>query len=199
MDRPDSKKLKLRELKRTDWPAISQLFGTKGACGGCWCMFWRLERGGKLWEENKGEPNRRAFKKLLEAGQVRGVLAFDRAVPVAWCSFGRRIEFPRTERMKAYAKNNREDTDQVWSINCFYIANGYRGIGLAERLVEKAVKGIKRRKGKLIEAYPVTLTKAGEKLPPAFSHTGPEIVFERQGFQLIQSLSQSRPLYQLSL
>ena len=121
---------------------------------------------------------------------------FDNTVPVAWCSFGRRTEFPRTERMKAYA---REDIDQVWSINCFYIANGYRGIGLAERLIEKAIKGIKRRQGKLIEAYPVPLTKAGEKLPAAFVYTGPEIIFERQGFKLIQRLSHSRPLYRLSL
>lgn len=196
MDQADPNKLKLRELKRTDWNVINQLFGSKGACGGCWCMYWRLERGGKLWEANKGEPNRRAFKKLVETGQVKGVLAFDRKIPVAWCSFGRRSEFPRTERMKAYAH---DDIDQVWSINCFYIANGYRGIGLAESLVEKAIMGIKRRQGKLIEAYPVPLTKAGEKLPPAFSHTGPEIIFKRQGFKLIQRQSHSRPLYRLSL
>ena len=196
MDYPDPTKLNIRELKRTDWPVIEELFGSRGACGGCWCMFWRVERGGKLWEENKGDPNRRAFKDLVKTGKVTGILAFDKKAPVAWCSFGRRTEFPRTERMKAYV---RKDAEPVWSINCFYIKNGYRGIGLTEQLIAKAVKGIKRRKGKLIEAYPVTLTKAGEKLPPAFSHPGPEIIFKRQGFIEIQRLSQSRPLYRLDL
>ena len=120
MDHPDPAKLIIRELKRTDWNVIEELFGSRGACGGCWCMFWRIERGGRLWEENKGEPNRRAFRGLLEAGKVMGVLAFDKKTPVGWCSFGRRAEFPRTERMKACI---RKDTDQVWSIDCFYITN----------------------------------------------------------------------------
>jgi len=26
------------------WPDFETLFGEKGACGGCWCMLWRLTR-----------------------------------------------------------------------------------------------------------------------------------------------------------
>lgn len=187
-------KLKLRELTRHDWPIIEELFGEKGACGGCWCMHWRLPRGGKLWEESKGEPNRKAFEKLLTAGKVQGILAFDGPKPVAWSSFGLRSGFPRTERMKAY---QRDDLEQVWSINCFFISRGYRGLGLGERLIAKAVAAIKKRKGKIIEAYPTPLTKQGEQLPAAFSFTGPEVIFIRQGFKQIQRLSHSRPLYRL--
>ena len=81
-----------RELRKTDWPQIEKLFGDKGACGGCWCMYWRLPRGGKLWEEMKGARNKREFKKLLSAGRVRGILAFDRTQAVGWCSFGPRAD-----------------------------------------------------------------------------------------------------------
>lgn len=188
--------VRIRELKKSDWAHIKTLFGAKGACGGCWCMHWRTERGGKVWEAAKGGPNQRAFKKLVESGQAHGILAFDNDHPVGWCSFGRRTDFPRLETARAY---KRDDIGSVWSVNCFYLANGYRGCGLGFRMAEAALAAIKKRRGKIVEAYPVTLTRAGEKLPAAFSFTGPEIIFERLGFSEIQRLSPSRPLYRLKL
>lgn len=186
----------VRELKSDDWPAIEELFGERGACGGCWCMFWRVPHGGKMWREAVGEPNHQAFRKLVRAGHANGILAFDGATPVGWCSFGRRIDFPRTETMKAYA---RPDIDQVWSINCFFVRREYRNSGLGEKMCAAAVKAINKRKGKIVESYPVPLTKDGKKLPAAFVYTGPEAIFKRLGFSLTQRLSHSRPLYRLSL
>ncbi len=186
----------VRELQKDDWPGIEELFGSKGACGGCWCMHWRVEKGGKTWEAVQGEPNRETFKELVESGKAHGILAFEDAAPVGWCSFGKRSDFPRLERTKAY---RREDTNGVWCINCFFLAKGYRGKNLGFLMAEKAVKTIKRRKGKLIEAYPVTLSKAGNKLPSAFSYTGPEVLFQRLGFVEIQRLAPTRPLYRLEL
>jgi hypothetical protein len=43
------------------WPQLETLFGSKGACGGCWCMSWRLTRAD--FDANKGDKNRTAFKK----------------------------------------------------------------------------------------------------------------------------------------
>lgn len=186
----------IRELKKTDWPQIERLFGARGACGGCWCMHWRREKGGKAWDAAKGEPNRKAFRKLVLSGQAHGILAFDNEVPIGWCSFGKRTDFPRLERTKAY---RREDGHKVWSINCFYIAPGYRQQGLARQMAEAAVKAIKKHKGKLAEAYPTTLTKDGNKLPAAFSYTGPERVFQQLGFKEIQRLAETRPLYRLEI
>jgi GNAT superfamily N-acetyltransferase len=185
-----------RELKKTDWQNVESLFGSRGACGGCWCQHWRVPKGGKAWEAVQGEPNRKALKRQVRSGKAEGILAFDGAKPVGWCSFGRRTDFPRTEGMKAY---RRDDIDEVWSINCFFIAKGYQGRGLCRQLAEAAIKAIKKRRGKTVEAYPVTLTKDGNKLPPAFSYQGPEKIFRRLGFKEIQRLSQSRPLYRLQL
>jgi len=186
----------VRELKKTDWPNIEKLFGDRGACGGCWCMFWRREKGGKAWDAAKGQPNRRAFKELVVAGKAHGVLALDGDLPVGWCSFGKRTDFPRLERTKAY---RRDDGRKVWSINCFYIAAGYRRQGLARKMAEIAVNAVRKRKGRLVEAYPVTLTKDGKRLPPAFAYTGPEIIFKELGFREIQRLAPTRPLYRLEL
>ena len=188
--------IKIRELKKDDWPNLEILFGERGACGGCWCMYWRIPHGGKMWQAAVGKPNRTAMKKLVSGGRAHGILAFDSDQPVGWCSFGKRLDFPRTETVKAF---RRDDIDNVWSINCFYLDRHYRNRGVAHLLAEKAVAAIKRRKGQIIEAYPVTLTKDGAKLPAAFSYTGPEIVFQKLGFTEIQRLAPSRPLYRLNL
>jgi GNAT superfamily N-acetyltransferase len=194
-------RIAVREITANDWSMIAQLFGSRGACGGCWCMHWRREKGGKAWEEAKGEPNRRAFKRLVESGEAHGIIAIFGGRPVGWCSFGRRSDFPRLERTKAYARDETAQTGIVdaWSINCLFLDKEFRNQGLSQKLVEAAVKAIRKRKGKLIEAYPVPLTKGGQKLPAAFAFTGPEIIYQRLGFREVQRLSFSRPLYQLEL
>ena len=197
--KPDN--ITVREITAKDWPLIEQLFGTRGACGGCWCMHWRREKGGKAWEDAKGEPNRKAFKKLLQAGQAHGMIALAGTQPVGWCSFGQRADFPRLERTKAYLRPASEMSrlPDVWCVNCLFLNKGFRSQGLSLKLVEGAVKAIRKRKGKLIEAYPVPLTKDGKKLPAAFVYTGPEIIYQRLGFKEVQRASYSRPLYQLEL
>jgi hypothetical protein len=197
-----SQKVRFRELTPEDWPLVRKLFGSRGACGGCWCMHWRREKGGQAWEKVKGDPNRRAFKKLVDSGRANGVLAIHDTTPVGWCSFGPRADFPRLERTKAYRYSDRAmvETDaEVWSINCLFLTRDCRRKGLVTPMIETAIRAIRKRKGKLIEAYPVTLTQAGQKLPAAFSFTGPEIVFKRLGFKEVQRLAPTRPLYRLEL
>lgn len=186
----------VRELRKTDWPDVVELFGPRGACGGCWCMSWRITPHGKTWSQACGEPNRKAFKKLVESGQAHGILAFDGKKPVGWCAFGLRTDFPHLESAKAY---KRDDIDCVWSINCFYIDKEYRNSGVATLMAEAAITAIGKRKGKVIEAYPAPLTKKGERLPATFVWTGPEAMFRRLGFKEVQRLSYSRPLYRLEL
>ena len=59
-----------RPLTRDDWPVIEALFGANGACGGCWCMWWRVPMGGKAWDAAKGSPNREAFRSLVQSGRA---------------------------------------------------------------------------------------------------------------------------------
>jgi GNAT superfamily N-acetyltransferase len=188
--------LRVEELKPEHWPHLTTLFGSNGACGGCWCMWWRVERGGELWRKTQGGPARRAFKQRVQAGQALGVLAFDGEVPVGWCAFGPRADFPRVERMKAFRT---DDTQGVWCVNCFFIARGHRGQGVARALLATAIEGCRRRGARAVEAYPVTTTEAGGKVAPAFAYTGPINIFEEQGFKVVQRLSPTRPLVRLPL
>jgi len=180
-----------KEVSSEYWPDFEKLFGDNGACGGCWCQWWRLPRGGKLWDQTKGAKAKRMMKKLFMSNAITGLLAFDGDKAVGWCSYGPREVFPRLNRTKAYA---RDDIEGVWSINCFFIDRHYRKKGLARLMLAAAVKFIKKKKVKIIEAYPVTLTKDGNQLPAAFSYTGPLKLFTDEGFEIIQQLSPSRPL-----
>ena len=78
------------------WADLEALFGERGACSGCWCMWWRLSR--PKYEAQKGAGNRRALRRIVQSGEVPGILAYDGARPVGWCSLGPRSAFPRLER-----------------------------------------------------------------------------------------------------
>ncbi|MCI0409351.1 MAG: N-acetyltransferase, partial [Acidobacteria bacterium] len=65
-----AKSLRLRFLPATKerWADLEALFGERGACGGCWCMAWRLPRA--QYQAGKGEKNRRALMKLVKSKQA---------------------------------------------------------------------------------------------------------------------------------
>ena len=188
-----------RDVSPRLWPDLVRLFGERGACGGCWCQWWRIPRGGKLWETTKGARARKMMKALFNQNEITGLLAYDGDRPVGWCSYGPRSVFPHVEGMKAYHRDDNIDRDRLWCINCFYIDKDYRRIGLARMMLKAALEFIKARGIKTVEAYPKPLTKDGKRLPPAFAYTGPLNIFEEAGFTIIRRLSHSRPLVEIEL
>jgi GNAT superfamily N-acetyltransferase len=179
--------LRCEELRPEHWAALKQLFGPNGACGGCWCMWWRVPQGGKLWKEMQGENARRAFRALVIAGKARGILAFDGQTPVGWCAFGPRTDFPRTERSRAY---QREDLEGVWSINCFFVHRAHRGRGVAKALLAAATEACRRSGARIIEAYPAPPQK---DLRGAFWR-GPLSMFVKQGYSVVKRETPARPV-----
>ncbi|UCC30219.1 MAG: GNAT family N-acetyltransferase [Phycisphaerales bacterium] len=190
MKRPRS--LTVRPLHPGDWSNIEALFGEKGACGGCWCMWWRLPKGGKLWEESKGARNKRAFRKLVTTGQVCGCLAFSEDQPVGWCCVGPRGDFPRLRRTKALQTDWNERT---WSVTCFYIPAPWRQRGVASALLKGAVKVARDNGAKELEAYPVRPKTEGARMPAAFAWTGVPHLFEKFKFRNVTPPGNSRDIY----
>lgn len=184
--------ISVRLLTVGDWPVVTELFGPNGACGGCWCMYWRLPRGGQLWEERKGEPNRRAFQRLVKTGKVHGCLAFAGEEPIGWCCVGPREDFPRLETVRALPKQSAPDT---WSVVCFYIKAAWRERGVAGRLLERAVALARDHGAGRIEGYPVRHSKRAARIPAAFAWTGVSEIFEAGGFERKLLRGASRDLY----
>ena len=189
-------KLTFKEVMPQLWPDFEKLFGDNGACGGCWCQWWRLPKGGKLWDETKGKKARGMAKALFKSGEITGLLVYVGNLPVAWCSYGPRNSYARINNMKPY---QRDDIENIWCINCFFIDKNYRQQGLARKILKAALSFIRKKKVKIVEAYPTPLTKAGKKLPAAFSYTGPLKIYEEAGFEIIQRVSYSRPLVRKNL
>lgn len=177
--KPSMPELRTRLLSADMWPELLQLFGGKGACGGCWCMSWRIEKG-ERWEEVKGPTAKRRLKQLVTSGKAQGCLAFDGDEPVAWCTFGPRLDFPRLQRARTLACS---DATDVWSIPCFFIRPDYRKRGVAGLLLHDTLSHLEEIGVKTVEAYPAQTR--GNELPAAFVWTGVPSLFRAAGFKAV--------------
>ena len=66
------------------WRDFEALFGARGACAGCWCMWWRLTRA--EFQRQQGEGNRQAIKAIVASNREPGLLAYVGDVPAGWCA-----------------------------------------------------------------------------------------------------------------
>lgn len=171
-------KLTVAPLTPARWKDVETLFGEKGACAGCWCMFWRLEKG-ERFDDVKGPKAKRRFKALVEAGQAQGLLAFADGEPVGWLAHGPRRDFAKLDRAPSLAC---DDADEVHSVPCFFIKAGFRKQGVATALLNAAVLAAKKAGAATLEGYPVQASAPGKPIPAAFAWTGTVPLFERAGF-----------------
>jgi GNAT superfamily N-acetyltransferase len=179
MTMPDSKQFHAVELTPDLWPQVERLFGKNGACGGCWCQAWRIEKG-ERWKDIQGTAAKERLRKGILNGTVHGILAFDGETPVGWCTFGPRDSFPRLNRARTLQCN---DSASVWSIPCFFVLRGYRGKSVAKAMLDHALKVMKKRRVETAEGYPSKPGKDGRYIA-AFSWTGTLSLFEKAGFTL---------------
>lgn len=170
-----ARSLKFHPLTPSRWPDFEKLFGKSGAYGGCWCMWWRSKR--SEFEKRGGSGNRRAMKRIVDAGTIPGILAYHGRAPVAWCSIAPRKDFASLNRSRVLKPL---DDTPVWSIVCFFVARDYRGRGIALSLIKAAVGYARKQGARVVEAYP-TLPRKG-RLPPVSSYMGLPALFERAGF-----------------
>lgn len=169
-----------RALTRRDWPQIEKLFGPRGACGGCWCMLWRVPGAKTQWQARLGNRNKRAFRKLVEAGRVHGCLAFVGRDPVGWVSIGPKSEFPYFARSRSIPAS----TDaREWCVTCFYVPAPWRGKGVASALLAAAVALAEKSGARLIEGYPFVPRDPDARAAAAFAWTGVPRLYEQCEFE----------------
>jgi len=180
-------RVKFLPLTKEIWADFESLFGVRGACGGCWCMWWRLNR--KQFEKQKGEMNKQAMKSIVYSGEVPGIILYRDNQPIGWCAVGPRDNYSVLERSRILA---RIDDKYVWSIVCFFIDKKYRDLGLSFHLIKAAIEYVKSQGGKIIEGYPVEPKK--DKMPKIFAWTGFSSAFVKAGFQEVGRRSETRPI-----
>ncbi len=180
-------KLEFHSVTPKRWRDLEKLFGERGACGGCWCMCWRLKR--SQFEKQKGAGNKKALKKIVAAGEVPGLLAYAGREPVGWCSVAPREAFPVLENSRIL---KRVDDQPVWSASCFFVARPYRRQGLSVKLLRAAVAYAKKKGARMVEGYPVEPKKS--PMPDVFAWTGLADAFRRAGFKEVLRRSPTRPI-----
>ena len=183
-------KVALKVLTPADWPGLEQLFGPRGATGGCWCMWWR-RRGGKSWAACRGEANRLAFRDLVLSSAAKGIIAFNGDEPIGWCNFGPREDF---QRLVASRVLQRPSKAKRWSIACFYVRAGWRRKGIAQLLLARATAEAFRRGAEEVEGYPKSYGSDGNS-PAAFVWTGLPRMFEAAGFTPVKAEGSARVIY----
>ncbi len=148
------------------WDDFEQLFGPRGACAGCWCMYWKLPR--KDFTAGQGDQNRLAQKEIVASGRVPGLLAYVDGIPAGWVAVEPRENYPVLNNSRILKPL---DDIPVWSVTCFFVAKKYRSQGLTVALLKAAIDHVAKMGGKVVEGYPVEPRQAG-KMPPAFVYTG---------------------------
>lgn len=184
--------LQIKPLSPDTWNDLLHLFGARGACGGCWCMWWRLTNAD--FEKHKGAANQRLLKQLVDKGSTPGLIAFDGVRPVGWCSLAPREEFVRLKRSRILKP---VDETPVWSVVCFFVDREYRGQGVSRQLLTAAKQWVKEHGGRVLEGYPVEPKK--DKVPPLFVFTGLARAFTSAGFEECARRSPTRPIMRCKL
>ena len=169
------------------WPDFEKLFGERGACGGCWCAYWRRPR--SEFNRDKGSGNQRFMLKLVQDGEPPGILAYIEGEAVGWCAVAPRAEYPALKRSRILSP---VDEQPVWSISCFFVHKEHRKKGLSIHLLRAAIDFVKQRGGQCVEGYPVEPKTAA--MPAAFAWVGLASAFLAAGFREVVRRSATRPI-----
>ncbi|SRR6266540_510102 len=179
--------LSFHPLTQNLWRDFEILFGTNGACGGCWCMFWKLR--GKAFTANTGDTLRQMQKSIVDSKVVPGLIAYADGYPVGWVAVGPRNAYPKLAHSRVLLPVDNKD---VWSVTCFFVAKNYRRKGMTVELLKAAVDHVKQQGGKIVEGYPVDTQK---EMPAPFIYTGIVSAFQKAGFKEVARNALTRPIF----
>jgi GNAT superfamily N-acetyltransferase len=154
-------------------------------------MAWRSKPA--AFKKNKGDGNRRAMKRLIDAGAVPGLIGYIDSQPVAWCSIGLRSDFSALDRSRVLAP---VDDQTVWSVSCMFVAKEHRRKGLSVRMLKAAAKYVREQGALILEGYPY---EPDGTLPDPFVWTGLASAYLRAGFKEVARRSRTRPIMRRGL
>jgi GNAT superfamily N-acetyltransferase len=175
-------------LTPANWDAFAGLFGPKGACGGCWCMYYRMNKQ-DFTEGKLNDGNKNAIHELVMQNKPVGILGIYQGQAIAWCAFAPRQDFQKLARSRVHRPI---DNEQVWSIPCFFIARNFRRLGISVQLLKGVIEYARTKGIKIIEAYPTI--PGQQKLPDSFAWIGLYKSFERAEFLIVDQASKNRPM-----
>jgi GNAT superfamily N-acetyltransferase len=115
---------------------------------------------------------RKIAEKAIQEGDLKGYLAFDDGIAIAWCSANDKTYY---RQIPTFAEEN--NIGRTKSVMCFEVSPEYRGKGVATALLERVIVDAQADGYIAIEGYP-HLYKNRE----IFDFIGPVRLYEKCGF-----------------
>jgi GNAT superfamily N-acetyltransferase len=187
----ESLDLTFHPLTQKLWRDFEILFGPNGACGGCWCMYWKLR--GKAFSESTGEAARQMQRSVVEAGIVPGLLAYMDSIPIGWIAVEPRAVYPKLAHARVLKP---VDDRPVWSVTCFYVERKFRHQGITLALLRAAIDFVREKGGNIVEGYPLDVHR---DMPAPFIFTGTASAFQDAGFKEVARYSPTRPIFRFEI
>jgi ribosomal protein S18 acetylase RimI-like enzyme len=190
-------KVVCRPLTASRWADLEAVFNARGCsvARGCWCMYYRRSGAARPVPKGKtrAQVNHAALKSLAKPGPPPGLIGYRGTVPVGWISLGPREDYARLEHSSVMKP---VDSEAVWSIVCFVVPSEFRGQGVARALLDAAVAYARKRKVRLLEAYPVD--NSGRTSPDSLGF-GTKSMYDDAGFEEVARRRPQRPVVRLRL
>jgi GNAT superfamily N-acetyltransferase len=189
--------MELRALTPTRFADLEKVFNARGCsvARGCWCLYYRNSGrpDGPPGGPTARERNRKELKARVEGGEFVGLIGYRGGEPIGWVSLGPREAYGKLKRspvMKAV------DDQAVWSLVCFVVPAEHRGQGVARALLRGAIAYARKKRVKILEAYPVDTRKhAGD----GSLWFGTKSMYDAAGFREVARRKPARPIVRLQL
>jgi len=176
-----------RPVNSDNWADLENLFEARGGPKSCWCMVWRPADAEV--RQPDGRSRKAALKTRVADGVPVGILGYVNEQPVAWCSIAPR----QTYRLLGGPEDFENDPGAVWSLVCFFVKREWRGRGATEQLLAEAIREARRRRARIVEAYPV------DPQSPSYRFMGFVDTFRKAGFKEIGMAGTRRHVMRLVL
>lgn len=169
-------------------PDLDALFKTSAETKRCWCMWFITSV--KQYQADGSAGNRQSFLDLMESeGEPMGLLAYLDERPVGWCAIGPRSRYARAIKTPTYKGRDKDLDDKIWLAPCFYVDKDARGLGIADKLLEKAVELAQDRGATAVDGFPFAGSKRQSK---GDVQVGFEPLFAGRDFETIRTPSAKR-------
>lgn len=103
----------------------------------CFCRYYHTSCPFPEWIKRSAQTNREESLAEIDAGRMKGYLAYDGSRCVGWLNANRFDAFPRLISVKA----DLPEGQNIGITLCFVVDPSYRGQGIAGRLLNAAVQG----------------------------------------------------------
>lgn len=147
----------------------------------CYCQMYQMTKEqAKAALDNAegrdpGRVSREVAERQIDAGILRGYLAFVDGVAIGWCNANDKANFPIESCTGARFHAPAEKREKA--VVCFEIAPEFRGKGVATALLRQVVSDAKAEGYIAVEGFPVV---RGERYE--WDNAGPIRLYERVGF-----------------